>query len=194
MEGGDWVIKKMKARRLWSVVKLVVAMMRGIAGKRMQRMAVDVHLAMKKMRIGARPSFVLDRPFGDHYEFSCSSTPVIASISGGRRSSIFCDVHRLLLRALPCVHISDSKAEHESVCLSLNSDLHLFNVDQTLDPLPTISNNSSPATTRCSNCSSPDSLVGRQAEEFIARFYYQLRLQRQDSYGNCQEMLARDSN
>ena len=34
-------------------------------------------------------------------------------------------------------------------------------------------------------------LVDRQVEEFISAFYEQMRLKRQDSYKQCQEMLAR---
>jgi hypothetical protein len=48
------------------------------------------------------------------------------------------------------------------------------------------------STTTCSNCCF-SSEIDRQAEEFIATFYQQMRLQRQDSYGKCQEMLARGS-
>ena len=48
------------------------------------------------------------------------------------------------------------------------------------------------STTACSNCSF-SSEIDRQAEEFIATFYQQMRLQRQESYGKFQEMLARGS-
>ena len=48
------------------------------------------------------------------------------------------------------------------------------------------------STTTCSNCSF-SSEIYRQAEEFIATFYQQMRLQRQESYGKFQEMLARGS-
>ena len=34
-------------------------------------------------------------------------------------------------------------------------------------------------------------LVDRQVEEFITEFYKQIRLQSQDSYKQCEEMLAR---
>ena len=48
------------------------------------------------------------------------------------------------------------------------------------------------STTACSNCSF-SSEIDRQVEEFIATFYQQMRLQRQESYGKFQEMLARGS-
>jgi hypothetical protein len=113
--------------------------------------------------------------FDDHceLEFSCSSTP----LKGNKKRSWDDHLHFLLFRALPCVCTTALEQQNGSNSISINEQQQQrFSVDE------------SPKSPMDDLCSPQ---VDRQAEEFITAFYEQMRLQRQDSYQRCQEMLAR---
>lgn len=209
-------IKRLRARSLWSVVRFVVVMLRRrIAVKKLQRVAVDLHMKYfggdKFKNIGGN--------FNDHYEFSCSSSPAGIFKAPASTSSILDPVvnsgsrrknwdGRFLLKALvsSCTGSNvKSDLESESDCvgfpqfIACNEDGDDQYFSYIMDPRFSNSNESPASdsctyvsTTRCSNCSL-SSEIDRQAEEFISSFYQEMRLQRQDSYGKCQEMLARGS-
>nr|ABK26189.1 unknown [Picea sitchensis] len=208
-------LKRLRARSLWSVLRFVVVMLRRrVAMKRLQRMAVDLQTKCfggdKFMNINS-----IRGNFNDHYEFSCSSSPAgifkapsTSSIhdhvvnSGSRRKNWD---GRFLLRALvPSCTGGNEKEEFESesnyvgfpqfIACNEDDDQYFSYMDPRFSNSNELSSDSCTfvSTTRCSNCSL-SSEIDRQAEEFISSFYQQMRLQRQDSYGKCQEMLARGS-
>eukprot|EP01018_Ginkgo_biloba_P037671 Gb_33753 [translate_table: standard] len=145
------------------------------------------------------------------YEFSCSNSPANPSFNFTKRRH-----HYFPSLGLPCIHpeTMDESARFGSV-LQLDYDREYTATDSLrLDDFPSIEepkyssegfdqsyyNNydfvcgeddevvcSSPS----SRSSSEDGQVDRQAEEFIARFYDQIKLQRQFSLSQYQEMLAR---
>lgn len=183
----------MKDRPLWrgarfyNAARLVIVMMRrGFATKRLQKMMVRIHdlqrALVKKLET---TTLAYDRVllnFDDHCElefsFSCSSTPV----KGNENRSWDDQLHFFLLRALPCVCATANEEQHESnIVISIN--------DHHQQQQPQCSGfDESPKFAMDGFCSPQ---VDRKAEEFITAFYEQMRLQRQESYLQCQEMLAR---
>jgi len=136
--------------------------------KRLQKMMIRIHSIQRAVtkRLGTK-TVAYDRVllnFDDRgEEFSCSSTPV----KGNEQRSWDDHLHSLLFRALPC-----------------NSEL---SANEPQNGSPSI--DESPKSPMDDLWRSPQ--VDRRAEEFITEFYKQMRLQRQDSYQQCQEMLAR---
>lgn len=192
----------------------MVMLRKKIAMKKLQRMAVDLHMKyfggdkfMNMNSIGGN--------FNEHYEFSCSSSPA-GIFKAPATSSIRDHVVKLgfrrknwdgrfLLRALvPSCTGGNVKNDLESesdfvgfpqfIACNENDDQYFTFMDPRFSNSNLSSSDSCTfvSTTRCSNCSL-SSEIDRQAEEFISSFYQQMRLQRQDSYGKCQEMLARGS-
>ena len=111
-------------------------------------------------------------------EFSCSNSPE----KGYENRSWDDRLHSLFFRALPCVCLS-AHQEH-------NGSNNVISIhDQQLPQQQQCSCvDESPKSSMDYLCSP---LVDRQAEEFITAFYEQMRLQRQESYLQCQEMLER---
>lgn len=199
-------LKIFKARRLWKVVE---EMLKGrITMKKLQRLADDLRMKYfgsdKVMEINS-----IGGNFNEHYEFSFRS-------SGSTNSSIY--GHginsgsgaknwdgRFLLRALlpSCVRVN-VKDELESESGDVGTDPEVIACDEDDDqyssPMdPHFSANSYTgesfsdscnyvSATLCSN-SSLSSEIDRKAEEFIATFYQEMRLQRKDTCGKCEEIL-----
>jgi len=177
----------MKDRHLWrsrfyDAERLVIVMIRrGFAAKRLRKMMMRIHdLQRALFRRLEATTVAYDRvllDYDDHCEeFSCSSTPV----KGNEKRSWDDHLHFLLLRALPCVcHSAHEDHNGSNIVISIN--------DQTPQRQCSCVDESPKFPT--DELFSPQ--VDRRAEEFITAFHEQMRLQRQDSYHQCQEMLAR---
>lgn len=174
----------MKSRmRFSSVARLVIAMMRkGFAAKRLQKMMLRIHdlerALFRRLETTRVPYDRVLLNYDDHCEFSCSSTPV----KGHEKRSWDDHFHFLLCRALPCVCPTahdDQNGSHKVMSIDDHQQqlqLQCCCVDET--PKAPMDDLCSPR-------------VDIQAEEFITAFYRQMRLQRQDSFLQYQEMLAR---
>ncbi|XP_057838178.2 uncharacterized protein LOC131048297 [Cryptomeria japonica] len=202
-EGKDMEIEEFKINargtRLWNVLRFAVMMLRkGIAAKKLQKMAVDLHMAISRgIKFGGLDKYVSNGGsymnnnkkslgFMD-YEFSCSSTPMVKrranllSYSGPKKHGGRWD-QRFLMATMPCI-----AKEAESV---INSTIPKFIQcgEDFFDPSRRTSSTPSYLSTR-----SELSEIDRQAEEFIASFYNEMKLQRQDSFSKYREMLDRGS-
>lgn len=178
----------LKDRHLWrrpfyNAARLVIVMMRkGFTAKRLQKITMRIHdLQRGLFKRLQTTTMTYDRVilnFEDHceLEFSCSSTPV----KDNEKISWDDQLHFLLLKALPCVCPTANEDQNGS---SSVTSIHEQQPQQQCSRVDESSK--SPMNDLCS----PQ--VDRKAEEFITAFYQQMRLQRQESYLQCQEMLAR---
>jgi hypothetical protein len=164
--------------QFYDVTRMVIVMMRrGFVAKQLQKMIMRIHNLKKAIIKRLETTTVAyDRVllnFDDRCEeFSCSSTPV----KGIEKRYL----HFLLSRALPCVCLTAQEDQYGSnnvISIHYQEQQQQFScVDES--PQSPMDDFSSPQ-------------VDRRAEEFITAFYMQMRLQRQDSYQQYQEMLAR---
>ncbi|GLJ44903.1 hypothetical protein SUGI_0945340 [Cryptomeria japonica] len=142
-------------KRLQNAVRYVMMIMRKKAA--MKRL-MDLNFHASTLSFYDR---VLSGPL-NHYQFSCSSTPVKRS----KRSTW--DWMRPLLGCINAKEMRRFSLSFPRLSIECSSP--------------------------CSSDNNNESLcveVDVEAEEFIAKFYEQMDLQRQDSYVKCQEMLAR---
>lgn len=177
-----------KDRHLWrrpfcSAARLVIVMIRRrFAAKRLPKMMTRIHDLQRALsKTLETTTAAYDRvllSFDDRceLEFSCSSTP----LKRNEKRSWEDHLHFLLVRALPCV----CPTAHEDH----NGTNNVFSINEQQQQ-QRLSVDESPKSPMDDLCSTPQ--VDRRAEEFITAFYEQMRLQRQDSYQRCQEMLAR---
>ncbi|XP_054779898.1 uncharacterized protein LOC129287693 [Prosopis cineraria] len=186
------------ARRLWNVLRISFLMMRkGVISKR--KLIMDMNLMMKKGKLLRKSlsnlmsshhhyhskSVTRGGGFGMEYEFSCSNSPNPGFLHLHKRKHHF---------NLPCINhpqvVDEEETEPEppkamvlmpktpDYAFNLRFDPSDFAAGDRRSPLP------SPFSVRISNFSSVDDseepgngLVDDQAEDFIRRFYEQLRMQ-----------------
>ncbi|MQL91399.1 hypothetical protein Taro_024014, partial [Colocasia esculenta] len=205
-------------KKLWNYLRVAFFMMRkGLISKR--RLIMDLNLMMKKGKLlgkslGKNLAFHHHHPsrsaapprgFGlglQEYEFSCSNSPIPVFSHIGNASK------RRLNNYFPCISTgaedepdesstpgpvtaATPRIEYSPQCSYLSYDLA---PGEKLSPLPS----PAPFSVRISNYSSeeeseegPGSQVDDEAEEFIRRFYEQLRSQSRIGLLEYQEMLAR---
>ncbi|GLJ44899.1 hypothetical protein SUGI_0945260 [Cryptomeria japonica] len=182
---------------LWNVLRFAVVMLRKrIAVKKLQKMTVDLYMVISRgIKFGGLEKYESNgsccmnnkkKAVGFmEYEFSCNSTPMVKrrasllSYSGAKKHGGRWD-QRFLMATMPCI-----AKEAESV---INSTIPQFIQcgEDFLDSSRRTSSAPPYLSTR-----SELSEIDRQAEEFIASFYEEMRLQRQDSFLNYREMLNR---
>ncbi|RDX63924.1 hypothetical protein CR513_57584, partial [Mucuna pruriens] len=181
------------AKRLWNVVRVSFFMMRkGLISKR--KMIMDMNLMMKKGKVvrkslGNLMSSNHDQHhhknqksvgFGVHYEFSCSNSPNPVFFQMPKRKHHF---------NFPCINAPEVLEEEPRFSLEVES----FDVPKAVvtEKSPLLS----PFSVRVSNYSALDEneevgngLVDDQAEDFIRRFYEQLRTQSPVQFLRYQDM------
>ncbi|TKY62949.1 hypothetical protein E2542_SST12814 [Spatholobus suberectus] len=190
------------AKRLWNVVRVTFFMIRkGLISKR--KMIMDMNLMMKKGKVVRKSlsnfmsshhhhhhhhknpkSTVTRGGFGEHYEFSCSNSPNPVFFHMPKRKHHF---------NFPCIHAPEVLEEEPHFSFEVESDVpkavvtvpktpeytfNFFGTGEKKSPLL------SPFSVRVSNYSALDENeevgndhVDDQAEDFIRRFYEQLRTQ-----------------
>ncbi|KAJ9189802.1 hypothetical protein P3X46_001055 [Hevea brasiliensis] len=199
MEVHPRVNSMLAAKRLWNVLRLTFFMIRkGLVSKR--KLIMDMNLMVKRGKL-LRKSFsnlichhhhhhhgnMASGSYGlEEYEFSCSNSP----------NPVFFHLPKRKHHYFPCINPPEVIEEEEEtnkaaalVMVPKTPDEYPFNLFHHLDasdfapeekrsPLP------SPLSVRVSNYSSEDENdsgingeVDDEAEEFIRRFYEQLRLQ-----------------
>ncbi|XP_020219525.1 uncharacterized protein LOC109802534 [Cajanus cajan] len=201
------------AKRLWNVVRVTFFMIRkGLVSKR--KMIMDMNLMMKKGKVVRKslsnlmsssshdhhhhhnyknPKNVTRGGFGVHYEFSCSNSPNPVFSHVPKRKHHF---------NFPCINAPEVVEEEEpDFSFEVESDVpkgvvtvpktpeYTFNFFGQKSPLL------SPFSVRVSNYSALDEneevgndLVDDQAEDFIRRFYEQLRTQSPVQFLRYQDM------
>lgn len=188
-------------KRLWNIVKMAFLLLRkGSVLKR--KMMVDIHLMMKRGKV-LLGNLLLNHSlhslgrssmtgFGLHdYEFSCSNSP--APFSFQMRSKHHSYFPCIQPRALDDQELDMTKSN--AVVVSQSEYFTKSNMD--LSNLPAVDGSRSrPLSPFCRSkeelyADQADQQVDRQAEEFISKFYEQIRLQRQVSLLRYDEMLAR---
>jgi len=204
-----FTVNHVSAKRLWNVIRIAFFMMRkGLISKR--KMLMDMHLMMERGKGYGRSlmNLVFQHFRGNsqggyglqEYEFSCSNSPVNpVLLHMGKRKHHHFPTHIL---HFPCMNPppdEDDKEESNAFVLSPSDcNNEYFSKDcldhdlpslQKLNPL--LSPLSERRISRSSSEENNDHQVDRQAEEFIAKFYEQLRLQNQMSLLQYQEMLVR---
>ncbi|XP_031488459.1 uncharacterized protein LOC116256278 [Nymphaea colorata] len=202
MEGRSPVIA---GKRLWHIIRAVMYMLR--KGLSKQKVLLDLHLMMKRGKLAGkaignlmfhRYSSLSCRSDGisvaayapNEYEFSCSNTP--AHFFPFQRHDKRKHHHQHRRNgSLSCIYpdSSDHKfaASFQKALEILNSDLSGKETPTPLSPtLCGLSPMASPRPLRVTDSPFPlkeeeddDHRIDREAEEFIARFYEQLRSQRQ---------------
>ncbi|XP_074568331.1 uncharacterized protein LOC141824894 [Curcuma longa] len=187
------------AKAAWNQLQVAFFVMRKSFSWKQQQLLTEIKLLGK-----ALGDFVFRRrperpPFGPReYEFSCSNTPNYSIVYGRRRRSK-AGSWRCSGYLLPCLHGSVAAMEPEE---------YLWNASPMIFPAVAKSVLFSPLASpaafavRISNYSSDDEYLGRsakvddEAEEFIRKFYEQLRVQSRTALlhyqeKEFQEMLAR---
>lgn len=195
------------AKRFWNVLRIAFFMIRkGLMSKR--KILMDMHFMMKRGKVYGKSLGNLmfhhsrDSNHGGfglkEYEFSCSNSPA---------NPVFFHIPRrkfqIHMPHFPCINPHAIKEDEEEepnaiVLPQLNYSGEYFTKDcldhKDFPAMEKLSPMLSPLSRRISCYSGEednDFQVDRQAEEFIARFYEQLRLQHNSSFMQYQEMLAR---
>ncbi|XP_014491216.1 uncharacterized protein LOC106753862 [Vigna radiata var. radiata] len=181
----------MEAKRLWNVMRVTFFMIRkGLISKR--KMIMDTNLMMKKGNVRKslsnlmsshhhhqqkNPKSVTRGGLGVHYEFSCTNSPNPVFFHMPKRKHHF---------NFPCIHApevldDENRFSFEGVVTLPKTPDYMFNIfvpGEKKSPLL------SPFSVRVSNYSALDESeeagndhVDLQAEDFIRRFYEQLRSQ-----------------
>jgi hypothetical protein len=179
-------------------------MRKGVISKR--KMLMDMQLMMERGKVYGRSLMNLvfhhsrgnsDGGFGlQEYEFSCSNSPAnpVHLQIAKRKHHHF--PHFLCIRPHP---VEDDKEDFNAFALPHLDDGNEYFSKDFLDhsDLPTLEKMSpllSPLSRRTISSYGEENnecQVDRQAEEFIAKFYEQLRVQNQMSFRRYQEMLDR---
>ncbi|QCD94140.1 uncharacterized protein LOC114180961 [Vigna unguiculata] len=190
------------AKKLWNVLRITFFMIRkGLVSKR--KLIMDMNLMMKKGKLLRKSmrnfmsshhnhhhfSKSLVRGYGiQEYEFSCSNSPNPVFFHVPKRKHHF---------NFPCINTPDVVEEPKPVMLvpmtpeytfNLRFDASDFTPGERKSPLL------SPFSVRISNYSSEDeneegaNQVDDEAEDFIRRFYEQLRMQSRMQLLQYQEM------
>eukprot|EP01018_Ginkgo_biloba_P017887 Gb_28410 [translate_table: standard] len=200
-------VNHVAAKRFWNVLRIAFFMLRkGLISKR--KMLMDMHLMMKRGKVYGKNlgnlmfhhSRTNNQGYGlQEYEFSCSNSPANpVFFHMGKRKHHYFPIH---IPHFPCIHPHSLEEKEEPTAIiipQLDYNAEYFtkdSLDQKDFPAPEkLSPMLSPLSRRISSCSGEEDngdQVDRQAEEFIARFYEQLRLQHQVSLLQYQEMLDR---
>uniref|UniRef100_A0A0D6R3S4 Uncharacterized protein n=1 Tax=Araucaria cunninghamii TaxID=56994 RepID=A0A0D6R3S4_ARACU len=201
-------VNHVSAKRFWNVLRIAFFMIRkGLISKR--RMLMDMHVMMKRGKVYGKSlgNLMFHHSRGNNhgvglreYEFSCSNSPAPVLFHVPRKK------FQIHMPHFPCIHphpIEEDKEEDPNAFvfpqLDYNGEYFTKDcLDQKDLPGPDkLSPMLSPLSRRISIYSEDednDHRVDRQAEEFIARFYEQLRMQQQVSMVQYQEMLARGAN
>lgn len=205
-------INSVAAKRLWNFLRIAFFMMRkGLMSKR--KLIMDMNLKMKRGKVLGKSLGNLifhhhsrsadSRGFGlQEYEFSCSNSPNPVFFHAGKRKN-----HHHYFPSIthfPCINVQDDPDENEEprpVVLLPNIE---FSPVSDLPAGEKITSMVSPSSIRLSNYSSEEEendsgrerQVDNEAEEFITRFYEQLRIQSRTALleyqeSQYQEMLAR---
>ncbi|CAN6470501.1 unnamed protein product [Victoria cruziana] len=196
-----------RAKRLWNVLRVAFLMVRkGFTPKR--KLVMDLNLMMKRGKLLGRsvrgivfphraPPF---RGFGPQdYEFSCTNSPdpfFHAGARSGAKRKLHC-----CLPSLPCINPPHADDSDEQVIINRHrfemsgSDLSsLFDpvdladgekISPAISPLPIVISSYYPSEDDEFEGADP---VDEKAEEFIARFYEQLRSQGRMALLQYQEM------
>eukprot|EP01018_Ginkgo_biloba_P037668 Gb_29515 [translate_table: standard] len=202
----DSSVNHVVAKRLWNMLRFAIFMLRK-GGVLKRKMMLDMHLMMKRGKVFGKSLGNLvfhhsaRRPlhgFGlKEYEFSCSNSPanpVFVHMAKRRHHSYFPSIPKF-----PCIQphpVDEDQDESNAIVISQAPDYNAEffsknNLDLSDFPALDESRPLSPfARSNFSVCEEEDQ-VDRQAEEFISKFYQQIRLQRQISMVQYDEMLAR---
>lgn len=199
-------VTQASAKRFWNVLRIALFMIRKGSLISKRKILVDLHLMMERGKMYGRNirNLVFHHSRGnDHggfglqeYEFSCSNSPVIFHTS--KKKHHYFPIHIL---HFPCIHthqVAEKGEPNTLVFPKLDYSNEYFSND-CLHPndLPAVQKLSpllSPLCQRISCSSSEDDNdqeVDRQADEFIAQFYEQLKMQNQMTFLQYQEMLDR---
>ncbi|KAL6003556.1 hypothetical protein ACLOJK_023788 [Asimina triloba] len=194
-------------RRLWNFVRIAFFMIRkGILSKR--KLLMDMNLMMKSRKVLVKPTLrnlvfhtskgaVTPRYGLNEYEFSCSNSPNPIFFHAAKRKH-----HPFSLKKphFPCINIQDERddqSDHEArlpviMLPKIEYSPAAYSNDSRLDGSE-LSPLVSPFSIRVSNCSWDDEnenggrQVDAEAEEFIKRFYEQLRVQSRTALLEYQE-------
>jgi hypothetical protein len=194
------------AKRFWNVLRIAAFMIRKGSLISKRKILMDMHLMRERGKVYGRSirNLVFHHSRGNNhggfglqeYEFSCSNSPAIFHTAKKKHHYFPTNILHF-----PCIYpheVEDKEEPNTIVFPKLDYSNEYFSND-CLDPydLPAVQKPSpllSPLCGRISSSSNEDdndNQVDRQAEEFIAKFYEQLRLQNQMSLLQYQEMLDR---
>ncbi|GLJ50437.1 hypothetical protein SUGI_1074730 [Cryptomeria japonica] len=193
----DCTANHVVAKRLWNMLKVAIFMVRkGIVLKR--KFVMDIHMMMKRGKVLGKSlgSLMFHHSHGKshhystglgirEYEFSCSNSPAFPSLSfhwGKKKHNFF--------PSIPCIQphtAGEDECYSNAIVVSQCEFFTKNNMD--LKDLPGVDQSTRPLSPFC--CI--EERVDREAEEFISRFYQQIQLQRQVSFVQYNEMLARGS-
>ncbi|KAG4951122.1 hypothetical protein GmHk_16G045721 [Glycine max] len=200
------------AKRLWNVLRATFFMIRkGLISKR--KMIMDMNLMMKKGKVVRKSlsnlmsshhhhhnhkSVTHGGGLGVHYEFSCNNSPNLNFFNMPKRKHHF---------NFPCIHapeVLEEELEEHDFSFEVESDVVPNKAVVTVPKTPEYMYNFfvekkspllSPFSVRVSNYSALDENedigndhVDDQAEDFIRRFYEQLRTQSPVQFLRYQEM------
>lgn len=178
------------AKRLWNALRIAFFMIRKGSLISKRKILMDMHLMMERGKTYGRSIRNLmfqhsrgndDGGFGlQEYEFSCSNSPVI--IHTAKKKHHYFPTQIL---HFPCIHphqVEDKERPNSIFVPKLDYSDEYF-TKNCLDP------NDPPAVQKLRE--DDNYQVDRQAGEFIAKFYEELRMQNQMSFLQYQEMLDR---
>ncbi|XP_031490688.1 uncharacterized protein LOC116257832 [Nymphaea colorata] len=197
-----------RAKRLWNLLRVAFLMVRkGFTPKR--KLVMDLNLMMKRGKLFGRsfrsivfphraPAF---RGFGPQdYEFSCTNSPDPLFFHGGAGSATKRKLH-YYFPSLPCINPPHADDSDDHVIVNRpqfdmsNSDLSSLldpidladgeKISPAISPLPIVISSYYPSEDDEYDATDP---VDEKAEEFIARFYEQLRSQGRLALLQYQEM------
>jgi len=200
-------VNHVSAKRLWNFLRIAFFMMRkGLISKR--KMLMDMHLMMERGRVYGKSlgNLVFHHSKGNgapgggsglqEYEFSCSNSPAIFNM--GKRKHHYFPTNILHFPCMNPHQVEDEDEPNTFVFPNMDYgneylskgclDHHNLPAVQKLSPLL------SPLRRRISSSFGDEDnghQVDRHAEEFIAKFYEQLKLQNRMSLLQYQEMLDR---
>lgn len=203
MEVDYSTVNHVVAKRLWNIVKMAFLLLRkGSVLKR--KIMVDIHLMMKRGKV-LLGNLLLNHSlhslgrssmtgFGLHdYEFSCSNSP--APFSFHMRSKHHSYFPSMALFSCIQPRALDEDLDNKSNAVVISQSEYFTKSNMDLSNLPVV-DGSRPLSPFCRSkeelyADQADHQVDKQAEEFISKFYDQIRLQRQVSLLRYDEMLAR---
>ncbi|XP_077217974.1 uncharacterized protein LOC143852472 [Tasmannia lanceolata] len=190
------------AKKLWNIVRIMFFMIRKGISKR--KLMMDLHLMMKRGKIASKA--IGNLMFHNHHHFSCRSTDVNPSSYAPREYEFSCSnspafpfhltkrnknhPHFSQNRPLNYFSCKHPRSAENDVVASLQKTLEILNYEMP-EASPMLSFGRSPIMVRQLRITdSPfplkngdeDSHVDKEAEEFIKRFYEQLRLQKRMAY------------
>ncbi|XP_058074200.1 uncharacterized protein LOC131222957 [Magnolia sinica] len=182
------------AKRLWNIVRIVYYMLRKGISKR--KLMVDLHLMMKRGKIAGKkaignlmfhhhPAFICNSNDGHvsfaprEYEFSCSNSPAYPSfpfhVSKRKNHHHYSSYNRR--------YDGDDVAARSAFQKTMETPSS--DISEAMSPMPGFGKGAAVRQLRITDSPFPikdaadeDSHVDREAEEFIRRFYEQLRLQK----------------